>query len=69
MFLPPSAALIEACMERRSLVQSLGNLLPVRMASAMMLPYTLPLESAMSLTLRCCVNYLHFLSVGSCNMI
>ncbi|XP_017261050.1 patatin-like phospholipase domain-containing protein 2 [Kryptolebias marmoratus] len=53
-YLPPTLhkALIEACMERRSLVQSLGNLLPVRMASAMMLPYTLPLESAMSLTLR-----------------
>lgn len=53
-YLPPTVhkALIEACMERRSLVQSLGNLLPVRMASAMMLPYTLPLESAMSLTLR-----------------
>uniref|UniRef100_A0A3B4YFS9 triacylglycerol lipase n=1 Tax=Seriola lalandi dorsalis TaxID=1841481 RepID=A0A3B4YFS9_SERLL len=48
----PSAALVEACMERRSLVQSLSNLLPVRMASAMMLPYTLPLESAMFLTLR-----------------
>ncbi|KAG7245434.1 hypothetical protein INR49_010885, partial [Caranx melampygus] len=52
--LPPTLhkALVEACMERRSLVQSLSNLLPVRMASAMMLPYTLPLESAMSLTLR-----------------
>ncbi|AWP08345.1 Adipose triglyceride lipase [Scophthalmus maximus] len=52
--LPPTLhkALVEACMERRSLVQSLGNLLPVRMASAMMLPYTLPLESAVSLTLR-----------------
>ncbi|XP_041853826.1 patatin-like phospholipase domain-containing protein 2 [Melanotaenia boesemani] len=52
--LPPTLhkALVEACMERRSLVQSLGNLLPVRMASAMMLPYTLPLESALSLTLR-----------------
>ncbi|KAF3688749.1 Patatin-like phospholipase domain-containing protein 2 [Channa argus] len=52
--LPPTLhkALIEACMERRSLVQSLGNLLPVRMASAMMVPYTLPLESAISLTLR-----------------
>lgn len=52
--LPPSLhkALVEACMERRSLSQSLSNLLPVRMASAMMLPYTLPLESAMSLTLR-----------------
>ncbi|KAK5927915.1 hypothetical protein CgunFtcFv8_013023 [Champsocephalus gunnari] len=52
--LPPTLhkALIEACMERRSLKQSLSNLLPVRMASAMMLPYTLPLESAMSMTLR-----------------
>ncbi|KAM4734922.1 patatin-like phospholipase domain-containing protein 2 [Anableps anableps] len=53
-YLPPAVhkALLEACMERRSLVQSLGNLLPVRMASAMMLPYTLPLESAVSLTFR-----------------
>ncbi|XP_068579244.1 patatin-like phospholipase domain-containing protein 2 [Cebidichthys violaceus] len=52
--LPPilHKALVEACMERRSLMQSLSNLLPVRMASAMMLPYTLPLESALSLTLR-----------------
>ncbi|XP_076590265.1 patatin-like phospholipase domain-containing protein 2 [Chaetodon auriga] len=52
--LPPKLhkALIEACMERRSLVQSLSNMLPVRMVSAMMLPYTLPLESAMSVTLR-----------------
>lgn len=53
-YLPPALhkALVEACMEKRSLAQSLGNLLPVRMASAMMLPYTLTLESAMSLTLR-----------------
>ncbi|XP_026168052.1 patatin-like phospholipase domain-containing protein 2 [Mastacembelus armatus] len=52
--LPPilHQALVEACMERRSLMQSLSNLLPVRMASAMMVPYTLPLESAVSLTLR-----------------
>ncbi|XP_032379773.1 patatin-like phospholipase domain-containing protein 2 [Etheostoma spectabile] len=52
--LPPALhkALVEACMERKSLTQSLSNLLPVRMASAMMLPYTLPMESAMSLTLR-----------------
>lgn len=47
-----AAAILEACMERRSLVQKLNNLLPVRMASALMLPYTFPLESAMSLTLR-----------------
>ncbi|XP_071760884.1 patatin-like phospholipase domain-containing protein 2 [Centroberyx gerrardi] len=52
--LPPNLhkALVEACKERRSLAQSLSNLLPVRMASAMMLPYTLPLESAMSMTVR-----------------
>lgn len=52
--LPPflHKALIEACTERRSLRRSLSNLLPVRMASALMLPYTLPLESAMSVTLR-----------------
>ncbi|CAK6961472.1 patatin-like phospholipase domain-containing protein 2 isoform X1 [Scomber scombrus] len=52
--LPPTLnkALVEACTERRSLAQSLSNLLPVRMASAMMIPYTFPLESAMSLTVR-----------------
>ncbi|KAK7892104.1 hypothetical protein WMY93_024067 [Mugilogobius chulae] len=52
--LPPvlHKALIEACAEHRSLGQSIKNLLPVRMASALMLPYTFPLESAMSLTLR-----------------
>uniref|UniRef100_A0A665UBE8 triacylglycerol lipase n=1 Tax=Echeneis naucrates TaxID=173247 RepID=A0A665UBE8_ECHNA len=52
--LPPilHKALVEACMERRSLVQSLSNLLPVRVASTIMLPYTLPLESAMFFTLR-----------------
>ncbi|XP_068595381.1 patatin-like phospholipase domain-containing protein 2 [Brachionichthys hirsutus] len=52
--LPPDLhkALVEACVERRSLVQSLGNMFPIRMASVMMLPYTLPLESAMVLTLR-----------------
>lgn len=53
-YLPPRVhrALVEACMERRSLTQSLGNLLPVKMVSVMMLPYTLPLESAVWLTLR-----------------
>ncbi|TNN87014.1 Patatin-like phospholipase domain-containing protein 2 [Liparis tanakae] len=52
--LPPilHKALVEACMERKSPMQSLSNLLPVRMASTMMLPYTLPLESALSLILR-----------------
>ncbi|CAB1331811.1 unnamed protein product [Coregonus sp. 'balchen'] len=53
--LPPRLhkALVEACKERYSLGQSLSNLLPVRMATAMMLPYTLPLESALSMTVRC----------------
>ncbi|KAJ8002466.1 hypothetical protein DPEC_G00159210 [Dallia pectoralis] len=52
--LPPGLhkALVEACTEKYSLVQSLSNLLPVRMATAMMLPYTLPLESAVSMTVR-----------------
>ncbi|XP_051979249.1 patatin-like phospholipase domain-containing protein 2 [Xyrauchen texanus] len=52
--LPPRLheALVEACRERRSLFQSISNLLPVRMASAVLLPYTLPLESAVSLSIR-----------------
>uniref|UniRef100_A0A671S5V0 Patatin-like phospholipase domain containing 2 n=1 Tax=Sinocyclocheilus anshuiensis TaxID=1608454 RepID=A0A671S5V0_9TELE len=41
-----------SCRERRSLVQSLSNMLPVRMASAILLLYTLPLESALSLSVR-----------------
>nr|XP_015195217.1 PREDICTED: patatin-like phospholipase domain-containing protein 2 [Lepisosteus oculatus] len=47
--LPPRLhrALVEACKERQSLFQSLSNLLPIRLASAMMMPYTLPLESAL----------------------
>ncbi|CAM4733914.1 hypothetical protein PO909_021925 [Leuciscus waleckii] len=52
--LPPRLhkALVEACRERRSLLQSLSNMLPVRMASAILLPYTLPLESALSMSIR-----------------
>lgn len=45
-------ALVEACKERRGLLQSLSNLLPIRLASVMILPYTLPLESAISMTVR-----------------
>lgn len=45
-------ALAEACLERRSILGSISNLLPMRLASAMMLPYTLPLESAVSFTVR-----------------
>ncbi|KAI7812283.1 patatin-like phospholipase domain-containing protein 2 [Triplophysa rosa] len=52
--LPPRVhkALVDACKERRSLLQSLSNLLPVRMASAILFPYTLPLESAVSMSIR-----------------
>ncbi|XP_044125358.1 patatin-like phospholipase domain-containing protein 2 [Bufo gargarizans] len=52
--LPPrlNQALLEACTEKRSMYLSISNLLPVRLASALMLPYTLPLESAVSFTVR-----------------
>ncbi|XP_062918232.1 patatin-like phospholipase domain-containing protein 2 [Mobula hypostoma] len=45
-------ALIEACAEKRGLHTVFSNLLPVRLVSAMMVPYTLPLESAVSFTIR-----------------
>ena len=50
----PSAptALLEACMEPTDLLTTLSNMLPVRLATAMMVPYTLPLESAVSFTIR-----------------
>lgn len=47
------AALLEACVEPRDLMTTLSNMLPVRLATAMMVPYTLPLESAVSFTIRC----------------
>ncbi|XP_025024233.1 patatin-like phospholipase domain-containing protein 2, partial [Python bivittatus] len=52
--LPPklNQALLEACTERRGLFTCVANLLPVRLASTLMLPYTLPLESALSFTVR-----------------
>ncbi|XP_076971413.1 patatin-like phospholipase domain-containing protein 2 [Tamandua tetradactyla] len=45
-------ALLEACVEPRDLLSTLSNMLPVRLAAAMMVPYTLPLESAVSFTIR-----------------
>ncbi|GCB63399.1 hypothetical protein scyTo_0009659, partial [Scyliorhinus torazame] len=45
-------ALIEACAEKRGFHAVFSNTLPVRLASAMMLPYTLPLESAVSFTIK-----------------
>ncbi|KAJ7344331.1 hypothetical protein JRQ81_000281 [Phrynocephalus forsythii] len=52
--LPPklNQALLEACAERRGLFSGIANFLPVRLASTLMLPYTLPLESAVSFTVR-----------------
>ncbi|XP_066525191.1 patatin-like phospholipase domain-containing protein 2 [Hoplias malabaricus] len=52
--LPPRLhrALLEACRERHSLLQSLSNMFPVRMLSTILLPYTLPLESALSMSIR-----------------
>ncbi|XP_044281478.1 patatin-like phospholipase domain-containing protein 2 [Varanus komodoensis] len=52
--LPPelNQALLEACAERRGLFTGVANLLPVRLASVLMIPYTLPLESALSFTVR-----------------
>ncbi|XP_022421039.1 patatin-like phospholipase domain-containing protein 2 isoform X1 [Delphinapterus leucas] len=45
-------ALLDACMEPTDLLTTLSNMLPVRLATAMMVPYTLPLESAVSFTVR-----------------
>ncbi|XP_062849459.1 patatin-like phospholipase domain-containing protein 2 [Trichomycterus rosablanca] len=45
-------ALKEACKERQTRLQSLNNTLPARMLSALFIPYTLPLESALSLSIR-----------------
>lgn len=47
---PP--ALLEACIEPKDLLTTFSNMLPVRLATAMMVPYTLPLESAVSFTIR-----------------
>uniref|UniRef100_V9KSU6 triacylglycerol lipase n=1 Tax=Callorhinchus milii TaxID=7868 RepID=V9KSU6_CALMI len=45
-------ALTDACTESKSLCSVVSNMLPVRLASVLMLPYTLPVESAVSLTVR-----------------
>ncbi|VCW78518.1 unnamed protein product [Gulo gulo] len=45
-------ALLEACIEPKDLLTTFSNMLPVRLATAMMVPYTLPLESAVSFTIR-----------------
>ncbi|XP_030070114.1 patatin-like phospholipase domain-containing protein 2 [Microcaecilia unicolor] len=52
--LPPSLtrALQEACKEKEGLYSQLCNILPMRVVSYMMMPYTLPVESAYSLALR-----------------
>ncbi|XP_058264200.1 patatin-like phospholipase domain-containing protein 2 isoform X3 [Hemibagrus wyckioides] len=45
-------ALMAVCKERQRPLQSLSNMLPVRMLSAILVPCTLPLESALSLSIR-----------------
>ncbi|XP_048463244.1 patatin-like phospholipase domain-containing protein 2 [Rhincodon typus] len=45
-------ALIEACADQRGFRAVFSNMLPVRLASILMLPYTLPLESAISFTIK-----------------
>ncbi|XP_039617766.1 patatin-like phospholipase domain containing 3 [Polypterus senegalus] len=52
--LPPrlQKAFFEACKEKSGLYAQLTNLLPMRVASYMLLPYTLPFESAYSFALR-----------------
>ncbi|XP_026883080.2 patatin-like phospholipase domain-containing protein 2 [Electrophorus electricus] len=52
--LPPQLhrALVEACRERQSPLKSLSNMFPIRMLSTILLPYTLPLESALSQSIR-----------------
>ncbi|XP_073506108.1 patatin-like phospholipase domain-containing protein 2 [Phyllobates terribilis] len=52
--LPPTLykALQEACKEKEGLYNQITSLLPVRVASYMALPCTLPLESAYSMALR-----------------
>lgn len=52
--LPPRLckALQEACEEQGGLYGQLTNLLPMRVASYMIMPYTLPVESAYSVALR-----------------
>ncbi|CAN0425015.1 unnamed protein product [Lampetra fluviatilis] len=50
--LPIRVALKNACMEKAGVVAYLRSLYPVRLASYLMLPCTLPVESAVSLTVR-----------------
>ncbi|XP_048401434.1 patatin-like phospholipase domain-containing protein 2 [Stegostoma tigrinum] len=45
-------ALLEACADKRGFRAVFANMLPVRLASTLMLPYTLPLESAVSFTIK-----------------
>ncbi|XP_064423445.1 patatin-like phospholipase domain-containing protein 2 isoform X2 [Latimeria chalumnae] len=52
--LPPKLhqALLDACTDRRNFLTMFSNMLPVRLASTLLIPYTLPLESAISFTVR-----------------
>ncbi|MGH0129472.1 UNVERIFIED_CONTAM: hypothetical protein FKN15_075550 [Acipenser sinensis] len=52
--LPPTLrkAVFDACKEKSGLYAQVSNMLPIRVASYMLLPYTLPVESAYSVALR-----------------
>ncbi|XP_058882950.1 patatin-like phospholipase domain-containing protein 2 isoform X2 [Acipenser ruthenus] len=52
--LPPALrkAVFDACKEKNGLYAQVSNMLPIRVASYMLLPYTLPVESAYSVALR-----------------
>uniref|UniRef100_W5ND55 triacylglycerol lipase n=1 Tax=Lepisosteus oculatus TaxID=7918 RepID=W5ND55_LEPOC len=54
LFLSPhlSTVFFEACEERKGLYAQLTSLLPMRVASYVLMPYTLPVESAYSVALR-----------------
>ncbi|XP_041113184.1 patatin-like phospholipase domain-containing protein 2 isoform X2 [Polyodon spathula] len=52
--LPPALrkAVFDACKEKSGLYAQVSSLLPIRVASYMLLPYTLPVESAYSVAVR-----------------
>lgn len=52
--LPPSLCYVlqEACREKNGLYHQISSLLPMRVASYMVMPYTLPVESVVSVALR-----------------
>lgn len=50
--LPPLPVFCEACQDQSGLYGKVSKMLPVRVASYMLLPYTLPVQSAYSVAQR-----------------